>query len=53
MPEEALHDCKTRLPKFKVGDRVFVYMPKNLAKGYKFAISLHGPYHIASSYRIE
>ena len=41
------YDCKARLPKFKVGDRVFVYMPAVKAcKAYKFARPFHGPYRI-------
>ena len=41
------YDCKARLAEFKVGDRVFVYMPAVKAcKVYKFARPIHGPYHI-------
>ena len=41
------YDCKVRLPKFKVGDTAFVYMPAVKAcKAYKFARPFHGPYCI-------
>ena len=41
------YDRKTRSPKFKVGDRVFVYMPAAKAcKAYKFARPFYGPYRI-------
>ena len=38
------YDHKTRSPKFKVGDQVFVYMPAAKAcKAYKFARPFYGP----------
>ena len=41
------YDRRTRLPRFKVGDRVFVYMPAAKAcKAYKFARPFYGPYRI-------
>ena len=41
------NDCRTRLPRFKVGDRVFIYMPAAKAcKAYKFARPFYGPYRI-------
>ena len=41
------YDRKTRLPRFEIGDRVFVYMPAAKAcKAYKFARPFHGPYRI-------
>ena len=48
MSEEALdYYHKTRLPRFKVGDQVFAYLPAAKAcKAYKFARSFYGPYRI-------
>ena len=41
------YDRRTRLPRFKVGDWVFVYMPAAKAcKANKFARSFYGPYRI-------
>ena len=41
------YDRRTRLPRFKVGNRVFVYMPAAKAcKDYKFARPFYGPYRI-------
>ena len=41
------HDRHSRDPGFKVGERVFVYMPAELrGKAYKFARPFRGPYHI-------
>ena len=41
------YNCKTKSPKFKVGDRVFVYMPvAKTCKGYKFARPFYGLYRI-------
>ena len=41
------YDRKTRLPRFEVGDRVFLYMPAaKSCKAYKFAKPFHGPYRI-------
>ena len=43
--QKAYYDKQSKPPRFKVGDRVFVYMPAAKAtKAYKFARSLHGPY---------
>ena len=43
--QKAYYDKQSKLPRFKVGDRVFVYMPAAKAtKAYKFARPLHGPY---------
>ena len=40
-------DCNTRLPRFKVGDQVSVYMSAAKAcKAYKFTRPLYGPYCI-------
>ena len=45
--QKAYYDKQSKLPRFKVGDRVFVYMPAAKAtKAYKFARPLHGPYRI-------
>ena len=45
--QKAYYDKQSKPPRFKVGDRVFVYMPAAKAtKAYKFARSLHGPYRI-------
>ena len=39
------YNRKTRLPRFEVGDRVFVYMPAaKSCKAYKFARPFHDPY---------
>ena len=41
------HDRKVRMPKFSLGDRVFVYKPAaKSCKAYKFARPFHGPYRI-------
>ena len=41
------YDYKTRLLRFKVGDKVFVYMPAaKVCNAYKFARSFYGPYHV-------
>ena len=41
------YNCKTRLPRFKVDDQVFVNMPTVKAcKAYKFARQFYGTYHI-------
>ena len=41
------YNGKIRLPRFKVGDCVFVYMPAAKAcKAYKFARPFYGPYRI-------
>ena len=45
--QKAYYDKQSKPPRFKVGDRVFVYMPTAKAtKAYKFARPLHGPYRI-------
>ena len=41
------YDRNSKPPKFRVGDRVFVYMPSAKAcKAYKFARPFYGPYQI-------
>ena len=41
------YDRNSKPPKFRVGDRVFVYMPSAKAcKAYKFARPFYGPYRI-------
>ena len=41
------YDRRTRLPRFKVGDQVFVFMPAAKAcKAYKFARPFYGSYRI-------
>ena len=41
------HDRKARDPRFHVGERVFIYMPKEKAtKAYKFARPFHGPFRV-------
>ena len=41
------YDCHTRHPTFRVGDRVFVYVPSaKLGKAYKFALPYKGPYRV-------
>ena len=43
------YDQQSKPPKFKVGDRVLVYMPAAKAcKAYKFARPFHGPYRIVA-----
>ena len=43
--QKAYYDKHSKPPRFKVGDRVFVYMPAAKAtKAYKFARPFHGPY---------
>ena len=43
--QKAYYDKQPKLPRFKVRDRVFLYMPAAKAtKAYKFARSFHGPY---------
>ena len=43
------YDKRSKPPKFKVGERVLVYMPSAKAcKAYKFARPFHGPYRIRS-----
>lgn len=45
------HDKRVRMPKFAVGDRVFVYKPSaKTGKAYKFAKPFHGPYRILVLY---
>ena len=45
--QKAYYDKQSKPPRFKVGDRVFVYMPAAKAtKAYKFARPFHGPYRI-------
>ena len=45
--QKAYYDKQSKPPRFKVGDRVFVYMPAAKAtKAYKFARSFHGLYRI-------
>ena len=41
------YDKNTKEPDLKVGERVFVYMPKEKAtKAYKFARPFHGPFRV-------
>ena len=43
------HDRRAQDPGFRVGDRVFVYMPaKKSGKAHKFAKPFQGPYRIVS-----
>ena len=43
------YDRRKRLPRFKVGDQVFGYMPAaKSCKAYKFARPFYGPYRIVS-----
>ena len=45
--QKAYYDKQSKPPRFKVGDRVFVYMPAaKVTKAYKFARPFHGPYQI-------
>ena len=45
--QKKAHDRKSRGSDFKVGERVFVYMPKDKAnKAYKFARLFHGPFRV-------
>ena len=45
--QKAYYDKQSKPPRFKVGDRVFVYIPAAKAtKAYKFARPFHGPYRI-------
>ena len=49
--QKTQHDRKTRMPKFVIGDRVFVYKPAaKSCKAYKFARPFHGPYRIIQLY---
>lgn len=42
--QKRVHDRKSRELNLKIGERVFIYMPKEKAcKAYKFARPLHGP----------
>ncbi len=49
--QKAQYDRRTKVPKFSVGDRVFVLMPgAKSGKAYKFARPFHGPYRITAQY---
>lgn len=49
--QKTSYDRSARLPKFTVGDRVFLYMPAaKSTKAYKFAKPFRGPYRIVKLY---
>ena len=49
--QKAQHDKHSRKPPFKVGDRVFLFMPAiRSGKAYKFACPYKGPYRILQLY---
>lgn len=46
--QKTAYDTKAKEPNFRIGERVFVYMPQEKAcKAYKFARPFHGPYRVA------
>ena len=49
--QKTQHDRKARMPKFALGDRVFVYKPAaKSCKAHKFARPYHSPYRIIQLY---
>ena len=49
--QKSAHDQRARVPKYQVGERVFVYMPAaKSTRAYKFARPFHGPYRVITVY---